>query len=165
MSAYVRAHMRVRVRAGTYKRARACVFVRAYCCRRQLHIGKRSMVFGSIVRSIVRIRKQPMKKPVIWCSLANQQPCYKKLTCACSAENRARSAENRMCSLSAWVIVFSRSESRFTPISNGSTHFSMRTPSLCSKGWNCAIGVSMVIGEVWILGHFRLLKGFLFSWK
>ena len=35
------------------------------CCRRQLHIGKRSMVFGSIVRSIVRIRKQPMKKPVI----------------------------------------------------------------------------------------------------
>ena len=89
--------------------------IKSHCCRRQLHIGKRSMVFGSIVRSIVRIRKQPMKKPVIWCSLANQQPCYKKLTCACSAENRARSAENRMCSLTAWVIVFSRSESRFTP--------------------------------------------------
>ena len=28
---------------------------------------------------------------------------------------------------------------------------------LCSKGWNCAIGVSMAIVDVWILGHFRLL--------
>ena len=32
MSAYVRAHVRLRVRAGTYKRARTCVFVRAYLC-------------------------------------------------------------------------------------------------------------------------------------
>ena len=39
--------------------------LKVYCCRRQLHIGKRSMVFGSMVRFIVRIRKQPMKKPVI----------------------------------------------------------------------------------------------------
>ena len=32
MSAYVRAHVRVRVQAGTYKRARACLFVRACLC-------------------------------------------------------------------------------------------------------------------------------------
>ena len=32
VSAYVRAHVRVRVRAGAYKRVRACVFVRAYLC-------------------------------------------------------------------------------------------------------------------------------------
>ena len=33
---------------------------------------------GSTVRPVVRIKKQPIRNPVIWCSLANQQLSYKK---------------------------------------------------------------------------------------
>ena len=33
---------------------------------------------GSTVRPIVRIKKQPIRNPVIWCSLASQQLSYKK---------------------------------------------------------------------------------------
>ena len=34
--------------------------------------------FGSTVRPIIRTKKQPIRNPVIWCSLANQQLSYKK---------------------------------------------------------------------------------------
>ena len=39
---------------------------------------KLSRNFGSMVRPIVRIKKQPIRSPVIWRSLANQQLSYKK---------------------------------------------------------------------------------------
>ena len=78
------------------------------CCRLAAFIFlKPSRNFGSTVRPIVRIKKQPIRNPVIWRSLASQQLSYKKnwhlLAHSLSGKSHVLAASYR----------YSRSESRF----------------------------------------------------